>query len=231
MSVPNQKTIIIHQSKEIPFLKIGVKELLAAYKTIKTPSSFVLFLYLASNKDGYKLELSKEAFHEATGYSKSSYHRAVDHLTKLGYIFQDGGGRFNFVTIPKGKQRGLIQDWDCGDARMNQPSGKDELTESQKCNAIHSGMNTEIDNRKNRKEQIKTDAALFKDYSYLDKLISYEDGSYLWEGEHRYLDGSTDFLFWTRPKDEIIKAIVMNNPFDYDEARYIVQKMFEHEEK
>ena len=72
MSVPNQKTILIHQSKQIPFLKIGIEELMDAYKKIKTKSAFVLYLYLASNMDGFRLELSKEAFAHATGYSKSS---------------------------------------------------------------------------------------------------------------------------------------------------------------
>ena len=47
MSVPNQKIITIHQSDQIPFLKIGIEELMEAYRTIKTPSSFVLYLYLA----------------------------------------------------------------------------------------------------------------------------------------------------------------------------------------
>ena len=115
MSVPNQKIITIHQSDQIPFLKIGIEELMEAYRTIKTPSSFVLYLYLASNKDGYKLELSKEAFANATNFSKSSYHRAVDHLTKLGYIYEDNGS-LHFATTPKVGTKGVIQNWDNEDA-------------------------------------------------------------------------------------------------------------------
>lgn len=147
MSVPNQKVIIIHQSEKTPFLKIGKEEWMMAYKEIKTPSSFILYLYLASNKNEFNLELSRAAFKNATGLSKSSYHRAVDHLTQLGYIYEDNNGRLNFATTPKKGGKKAIQQWDTDDSEMEHPIAKNELGESQECNTTDSETNTEINNK------------------------------------------------------------------------------------
>ena len=172
MSFPNQKTIIIHQSDQIPFLKIGIEELMDAFKTIKTPSTFILYLYLASNKDGYKLELSKEAFANATGLSKSSYHRAVEHLTKLGYIYEDNCGRLNFATKPKLGLRKAIQNWEEDSANLERPIVKDETTESQNCTTSISELNTEIDNKYNKDNKEIIDSANLPDSQYLFERVS-----------------------------------------------------------
>lgn len=224
MSVPNQKTIIIHQSDQIPFLKIGIEELMDAYKTIKTPSSFVLYLYLASNKDGYKLELSKEAFANATGYSKSSYHRAVDHLTKLGYIYEDNCGRLNFGTKPKEGSRKAIQNWEEDSPKLGHPIVKSETAESQNCNAPIPEVNTEIDNRKNKEKQIIIDNSSPKDYSYLDNVVG-EDGSFSWEGIHGFVDGNDDLIFYDRPKEYQAKKMLKTTPFDEGEIQYILNNI------
>ena len=172
MSVPNQKTIIIHQSKQIPFLKIGIEEFMDAFKTIKTPSTFILYLYLASNKDGYELELSKEAFANATGLSKSSYHRAVEHLTKLGYIYEDNCGRLNFATKPKEGSRKAIQNWDASESKEKHPIVKSEKEKSQDCNASLSEMNTEINNKYNKDNKEIIDSANLPDSQYLFERVS-----------------------------------------------------------
>lgn len=222
MSVPNQKIITIHQSEQIPFLKIGIEELMNAYKTIKTPSSFVLFLYLASNKDGFRLELSKEAFANATGYSKSSYHRAVDQLTKLGYIYEDNG-HLNFATSPRIGKRGVVQNWDQEVSKVEHPIVKNETPESQNCNASYSEMNTEIDNKEIINKQIKIDSPLHKekDYSYLHDCVG-EDGSFSWKEQHGFIDGNDDPLFYSRPKSYQAKRMKETTPFDEGEIEYIL---------
>lgn len=227
MSVPNQKTIIIHQSDQIPFLKIGIEELMDAYKTIRTPSSFVLYLYLASNKDGYKLELSKEAFANATGYSKSSYHRAVDQLTKLGYIYEDNCGRLNFGTRPKEGARKAIQNWEEEGAKLGHPIVKNETAESQNCNASLSEMNTEINNRDNKEQQIiDTTSPLFK---YISKSVS-PSGQFL-NGKHKgkWLERMIP-NFWGMSKEEQVTAITKNTCYKYDAAQIIVYHVLDLEE-
>lgn len=218
MSFPNQKTIIIHQSSQIPFLKIGIEELLNAYKTIKTPSSFVLYLYLASNKDGFELELSQKAFENATDISKSSYHRAVDHLTKLGYIYEDNG-HLNFATTPKIGTKGIVQSWEKEEAKLEHPIVKNETAQSQNCNSAYSEMNTEINTINNNKDNKEIDNPSSSDLSYLRKEVDSEgnyDGTSFAEVIPRF-DKVTDYFK--------VKRIAENTRFSSDEANYIVYEI------
>lgn len=226
MSVPNQKTIIIHQSEQIPFLKIGIEELFEAYRNIKTPSSFILYLYLASNKDGFKLELSKEAFANATTLSKTSYHRAVDHLTELGYIYEDNGS-LNFATVPKVGKRGVVQSWEKDNPEMKCQEFKDETPKSQICNVSYSEMNTEINNKVIIDKTEKTNnPSSSKDYSYLDALVSYDDGSYMWNGVVHFIDGN-DPTFYDKPRGYQEAIMAQKTPFDMGAIEYILSKMEE----
>lgn len=65
-----------------------------------TYCEFVLYLYLAGNADGFKLELSQQAFENATGYKKTAYHNAVNKLIKLGYLTQSYNYQYEFHTTP-----------------------------------------------------------------------------------------------------------------------------------
>ena len=87
MSVTNQKVVYIHKRKYTGnFLQIGIDEMRLAQQQM-TYCEFVLYLYLAGNADGFKLELSQQAFENATGYKKTAYHNAVNKLIELGYYF------------------------------------------------------------------------------------------------------------------------------------------------
>ena len=86
MSVPNQKVVYIHKRKYTGnFLQIGIDEMRLAQQQM-TYCEFVLYLYLAGNANGFKLELSQQAFENATGYKKTAYHNAVDTLLKVTTI-------------------------------------------------------------------------------------------------------------------------------------------------
>ena len=220
MSVPNQKTIIIHKSKQEPFLKVGIEELWEAYRNIKTPATFMMYLYLAGNAEGFPLELSRQAFENRSGYDKSSYHRAVAQLTKLGYIYEDSSGRLNFATVPKEGLRTATQDWEGGDAKLKQPIVKNESDESQDCNASYSEMNTEIENKDNRDKQRKIENKP-QNYSYLDSVVG-EDGSFSWKGIKGFVDGNDDPLFYDSPIDYQIKKMKAITPFDEGEIQYIL---------
>jgi len=101
MSVPNQKKVIIHKPKyKGNFLQIGIDEWQQAIKTMKKVE-FALYLYLASNKNEYSLELSRQAFENATGYKKTTYNDAVLGLLKLGYIVPIQGNIYAFYTSPR----------------------------------------------------------------------------------------------------------------------------------
>lgn len=100
MSVPNQKVVCIHKRKHTGnFLQIGIDEMRLAQQQM-TYCEFVLYLYLAGNANGFKLELSQQAFENATGYKKTAYHNAVNKLIELGYLTQSYNYQYEFHTTP-----------------------------------------------------------------------------------------------------------------------------------
>ena len=77
MSSPNQRVVQIEKPKyEKNFLQIGEDEWTEAFTRLK-PSAFGIYLYLANNANGYKLELSQKAVENKLGIKKSTYHEAV----------------------------------------------------------------------------------------------------------------------------------------------------------
>lgn len=100
MSVTNQKVIYIHKKHYTSnFLQIGIDEMRMAQQQM-TYCEFVLYLYLAGNANGFKLELSQQAFENATGYKKTAYHNAVNKLIELGYLTQSYNYHYEFHTTP-----------------------------------------------------------------------------------------------------------------------------------
>ena len=100
MSVPNQKVVYIHKRKYTGnFLQIGIDEKRLAQQQM-TYCEFVLYLYLAGNANGFKLELSQQAFENTTGYKKTAYHNAVNKLIELGYLTQSYNYHYEFHTTP-----------------------------------------------------------------------------------------------------------------------------------
>lgn len=64
----------------------------------------VLYLYLASNADGYRLALSPAAIREAIGMPASTYRDQFVKLVDKGYLVQKGKGNlYDFYEVPKNK--------------------------------------------------------------------------------------------------------------------------------
>ena len=96
----NQKVIRINKDKcTSDFLQIDNSEWHEAVKTLSA-SAFILYLYLASNNDGFRLALSQRAVQNAPGLSKASYHRAFEELWSAGYLTLEEGNCYSFSTIP-----------------------------------------------------------------------------------------------------------------------------------
>ena len=148
MSVPNQKTIIINKTDVKPFLKVGIEEWEEAVKVL-SPCAFVLYLYLAGNENKYPKELSKEAFYNATGYSKSSYHRAVKELMDLDYIVKTPIGLEFFLT-PKHGYNEVIENWEKKKSNLGLSEPNLETKNPKKEREV-SEKNTEINNINNNK--------------------------------------------------------------------------------
>jgi len=229
MSFPNQETVIIHKTEQPLFLMVGREDVLTISKALEEPCAIALYLYLACNKDGYHFDLSQVAYSNATGFSRSSYYRAKKKLKECGYLYEDSCGRLNFATSPKSGLRTQCQNWEEDDSDQTQISINSDTDQSQIGDKSVSEVNREIkkekDNKKNIKER-KTNSQK-KDYSYLDAIVNYEDGSFMWDGSIRYIDGN-DPYFYARPRGYQEAKMADTTPFKMGAIEYILTKMEEY---
>ena len=101
MSVPNQKIIRIEKDKyQSRFLQIGDEQWKKAFQSMR-PTVFGLYLYLASNKDGYLLELSAAVVEREIGIKKTAYHTALKDLEEKGYLKKEQGNTYASSPSPK----------------------------------------------------------------------------------------------------------------------------------
>ncbi|MDD7292235.1 MAG: hypothetical protein PUG83_01780 [Clostridiaceae bacterium] len=61
----------------------------------------MLYMYLASNADGYNLALSPVAVRQAIGMARSTYHDQFHKLVDKGYLVPSTGNTFEFYEAPK----------------------------------------------------------------------------------------------------------------------------------
>lgn len=90
MAVPNQRIIYIKRNSENAkknFFKIGHEALNKASMDLNG-NTFKLYIYLANNSNGYRLELSSKHFIQWSGTSDSTYDRAFKELKEKGYLIQ-----------------------------------------------------------------------------------------------------------------------------------------------
>lgn len=97
VTYPNQRVVTVFKERcDRDFLQIKNTDWQQAAVNIESYGAFKLYLYLASNKDGYSLALSPVAVEEATGISESTYRRAFKELESLGYLSQAGGSKNHY---------------------------------------------------------------------------------------------------------------------------------------
>ena len=90
MAAPNQRIIYIQRMSadaKREFFKIGHQQLNNAAADL-SGNAFKLYIYLADNKDSFKLELSSKHFIEWSGTSNSTYDRAFKELKEKEYLIQ-----------------------------------------------------------------------------------------------------------------------------------------------
>lgn len=103
MSVPNQNIIVIH--REYPkkdFLQIKNENWQNVLKqTQEDYPALALYLYLASNANNWRLELSPQAIQNAIGMPRSTYYKKVQLLKEKGYIIEKQGNVLEFYEVPQ----------------------------------------------------------------------------------------------------------------------------------
>jgi len=104
-TVPNQRTIYIHRkmpTSGAPFLTIKLDHLFNAYRDLNA-TGLVLYLYLASNKDGYNLAFSPQAVENSIGMPRSTCRDQFNKLVDKGYLVQKSpdSNIYNFYETPQ----------------------------------------------------------------------------------------------------------------------------------
>ena len=98
---PNQRIVKIHrESVKRDFLGISNENWQAAARNLR-PHALLLYLYLASNADGFTLALSPAAVREAVGMARSTYTDQVQVLIDKGYLVHSHGNTYEFFEIPQ----------------------------------------------------------------------------------------------------------------------------------
>ena len=101
-TVPNQRVISVHRERAVSdFLGIKNDHWQAAARDLGA-HAVLLYLYLASNADGYRLALSPAAIREAVGMPASTYRDQFVKLVDKGYLVQKGKGNlYDFYEVPQ----------------------------------------------------------------------------------------------------------------------------------
>lgn len=108
-TVPNQRVVTIHrEAVKSDFL--GIKNLNWQYAARDLGAhAFLLYIYLASNADGYNLALSPAAIRQAIGMARSTYHDQFVKLVDKGYLVANSGNGYNFYEVPQPRHGTLQQ--------------------------------------------------------------------------------------------------------------------------
>lgn len=100
-SAPNQKMLIINRAPlDKNFLGINNDNWKYAARVLGA-QAFLLYIYLASNKDGYKLALSPAAVQKEIAMPRSTFYDQLRKLESLGFIVPDKGNVLQFYEVPK----------------------------------------------------------------------------------------------------------------------------------
>lgn len=101
-TVPNQRVISVHRERVVSdFLGIKNDHWQAAARDLGA-YAFLLYLYLASNADDYRLALSPAAIRDAIGMPASTCRDQFTKLVEKGYLVQkESGNLYDFYEVPQ----------------------------------------------------------------------------------------------------------------------------------
>ena len=102
ITYPNQRMVNIHREKiSADFLGIKNENWKAAARDLGA-HAFMLYLYLASNANGFTLALSPTAIRQAIGMPPSTYRDQFVKLVDRGYFVQrNNSNTFDFYETPQ----------------------------------------------------------------------------------------------------------------------------------
>lgn len=100
-TVPNQRTVCVHREKaKSDFLGIKNENWMYASRDLGA-HALRLYLYLASNADGYKFALSPADIRQRVGIPSSTYRDQFQKLVDKGYLVSNSGNGYDFYELPQ----------------------------------------------------------------------------------------------------------------------------------
>ena len=153
-TVPNQRVVTVHRERA-PSDFLGIKNCNWQYAARDLGAhSLLLYLYLASNADGYNLALSPAAVRQTIGMARSTYHDQFVRLVDKGYLVPNSGNGYDFFEVPQPRHDN------------NQTPVTAAVLNFEECTSADKGIdpevisipseNTEINNNKNTPNKPKT---------------------------------------------------------------------------
>ena len=101
----------------------------------------MLYLYFASNANGYTLALSPTAIKNAIGMPSSTYHDHLSNLVKKGYLIPTGTNSFDFFEVPRPAHGSSPKDGLKNEEQTAAVQGNDQAVHT------HPAQDIEINNR------------------------------------------------------------------------------------
>lgn len=99
-TVPNQKVIHIHREPlDGNFLGINNDNWKNAARVLGA-HAFLLYIYLASNKNDFVFALSPKAIQQEIGMPPSTFRDQLNKLISFGYLMPGGGNKYHFYESP-----------------------------------------------------------------------------------------------------------------------------------
>ncbi len=103
-TAPNQRVVLIHRERAASdFLGIKNANWQAAARDLGA-HALLLYLYFASNADGFTLALSPAAIRQTVGMPPQTYRDQFVKLLDKGYLVQQKGNLYAFYETPQKKQ-------------------------------------------------------------------------------------------------------------------------------
>ena len=100
-TVPNQRVVTVHREPaKSDFLGIKNENWMYAARDLGA-HALKLYLYFASNANGYTLALSPAAIRQAIGMARSTYQDQIENLIAKGYLVKTSESSFDFYEVPK----------------------------------------------------------------------------------------------------------------------------------
>ena len=190
---PNQRIITVHrESAKSNFLGIKNENWQSAARDLGA-HALMLYLYLASNANGYVLALSPVAVRQAIGMARSTYHDQFHKLVDKGYLVPASGNTFEFYEVPQSVVQSQETMSDVGLNFEESPSDNKQVN-SDGYPVMHEDI--EINNTENKtdkeKNNLQSDGIIKIQKPQVKEIVIKQPKA---EGKKRPVPKETDFSF------------------------------------